>query len=79
MCRVLVLSNGAYGRRMEEMCTAAGIHFDALRSLEIKPFDLEQVNEYKVLRMIIVTMNLQIALTMNCHLPENYWRYTVRT
>jgi hypothetical protein len=28
---------------MEEMCAAAAVQFDALRSSEIKPFDLEQV------------------------------------
>jgi aspartate aminotransferase-like enzyme len=42
---VLVLSNGAYGRRMEEMCAAAGIQFDSIRSSEIAPFDLDQVRK----------------------------------
>merc|ERR1719295_558586 len=43
--RVLVLANGAYGKRMESMCTVAGIDFDAIHSSEIQPFDIEVVEK----------------------------------
>jgi len=43
--RVLVLSNGAYGRRMELMCTVAGIEFDSVTSSEILPYDMAKVEK----------------------------------
>jgi len=43
--RILVLANGAYGKRMESMCTVTGIEFDSLRSSEILPFDIAEVEK----------------------------------
>jgi len=41
--RVLILANGAYGKRMEKMCQVIGIEYDTIRSSEIQPFDVSQV------------------------------------
>ncbi|XP_023346043.1 uncharacterized protein LOC111715037 [Eurytemora carolleeae] len=41
--RVLILANGAYGLRMETMCKVADLEFDSIRSSEILPFNISQV------------------------------------
>ena len=38
--RVLVLANGAYGKRMVQVCQVAGIDCDVIRFAEILPVDL---------------------------------------
>jgi len=41
--RVLVIANGAYGKRMVQICQVAGIDCDVIRSTEILPVDIEKV------------------------------------
>lgn len=41
--RVLVLANGAYGKRMVKICQVAGIKCDAIMTSEVLPVDIEQV------------------------------------
>ena len=41
--RVLVLANGAYGKRMVKICQVAGIECDAIMTSEVLPVDIEQV------------------------------------
>jgi len=43
--RVLILANGAYGKRMETMCKVTGIDYDIIKSSEILPMDLTQIEE----------------------------------
>jgi len=41
--RVLVIANGAYGKRMQKICQVAGIECDIIMSSEVLPVDVEQV------------------------------------
>ena len=41
--RVLIVANGAYGKRMGQICQVAGIECEVLRFAEIFPVDLEKV------------------------------------
>ena len=41
--RVLVIANGAYGKRMGQICQVAGIECEVMRSAEIFPVDLDRV------------------------------------
>ena len=41
--RVLVFANGAYGKRMQKICSVAGIDCDLVVSTEILPVDLNTV------------------------------------
>ena len=41
--RVLVIANGAYGKRMVKICQVAGIEVDVVISSEVLPVDLQQV------------------------------------
>ena len=41
--RVLVIANGAYGKRMVQVCEVAGIECEVIRFAEIFPVDLEKV------------------------------------
>ena len=47
--RVLVIANGAYGKRMVKMCQVAGLDCDVVTSSEVLPVDLSKVgpNFYK--------------------------------
>ena len=42
--RVLIIANGAYGKRMVKICQVAGIEVDVVMSSEILPVDLKQVD-----------------------------------
>ena len=42
--RVLVLANGAYGKRMVKICQVAGIECDTIMTSEVLPVDIEQVS-----------------------------------
>ena len=41
--RILVVANGAYGKRMVKMCQVAGIECDVVTSSEVLPVDLDKV------------------------------------
>ena len=41
--RILVIANGAYGKRMVKMCQVAGIECDVVTSSEVLPVDLKKV------------------------------------
>jgi len=41
--RILVIANGAYGKRMVKMCQVAGIECDVVTSSEVLPVDLEKI------------------------------------
>ena len=43
--RVLVVANGAYGKRMTQICQVAGIECEVMRFAEIFPVDLVKVSE----------------------------------
>ena len=42
--RVLVIANGAYGKRMVQVCQVAGIDCDVIRFAEILPVDIEKIS-----------------------------------
>ena len=41
--KVLVIANGAYGKRMVKICQVAGIECDVIMSSEVLPVDIDQV------------------------------------
>ena len=41
--KVLVIANGAYGKRMVKMCQVTGIECDVVTSSEVLPVDLDKV------------------------------------
>jgi len=41
--RLLILANGAYGKRMETMCKVVGLEYDLIKSSEILPMDLVEI------------------------------------
>jgi len=41
--RVLVIANGAYGKRMEKICQVAGIECDIIMSSEVLPVEIQKV------------------------------------
>ena len=48
--KVLVIANGAYGKRMVKMCQVAGLDCDVVTSSEVLPVDLEKVRPSLIIR-----------------------------
>ena len=51
--RVLVLANGAYGKRMVQVCQVAGIDCDVIRFAEILPVDLGKHSEGMLITLFV--------------------------
>ena len=68
--RVLVIANGAYGKRMVKICQVAGIECDVVMSSEVLPVDIDQVflskNIIQTLSVMFTTL-LGLSLFIGTH------------